>query len=486
MLVPLNRRITSHPILEFPREKSVAFMFEGKRIEAYEGESIAAALYASGLKTFTWSYKRNRPRGWFCGIGKCSSCLMTVNGIPNVRTCIVPVKEGLNVRRQKQGLGTLPSSLYENPEVEKFDVELAVIGGGPAGLSAAITAKRLGCSTLVIDENFKAGGQLIKQTHKFFGSKENYAGVRGIDIAKILLKDLNELGGNWLLSSTVAADYMEGGKHFLIVPSLVEPKIRVIKAEKVVVGTGARENMLIFPNNDLPGVYGAGGVQTLMNVFGIKPGERALVVGAGNVGLIIAYQLIQAGTSVEAIVEAMPRIGGYFVHAAKVRRLGVPIYLRHSIKRAIGKESVEAAEIVQLDENWNPVKGTEMRIEVDTIVLAVGLTPASEIPAQAGCKLTYVTELGGQVAIHDPDLKTTIPGMYVAGDSSGIEEATTAMLEGRIAGADAALSLGYKPDEAERLKEKAKRDISEFRESPFGERPRKGKEKVWSMMEAIS
>ncbi len=481
----LNRRIEKHPILEFPRRKPVVFTFEGKKIRAYEGESIAAALYASGLKIFTWSYKRNRPRGWFCGVGKCSSCLMTVNGIPNVRTCIVPVRDGLNVQRQKQGLGTLPSSFNENLEVEKLDVELAVIGGGPAGLSAAITAKRLGCSTVVIDENFKAGGQLIKQTHKFFGSRENYAGVRGIEIANMLLKDLKELGGSWLLSSTVVADYIEGEKHVLLVPSVVEPKVRVIRAEKIIVSTGARENMLIFPNNDLPGVYGAGGVQTLMNVFGIKPGERALVVGAGNVGLIVAYQLIQAGTSVEAIVEAMPRIGGYFVHAAKVRRLGVPIYLRHSIKRAIGKEFVEAAEIVQLDENWNPIQGTERKIEVDMIVLAVGLTPASEIPAQAGCKLAYIPELGGQVAIHDQDLRTTISGMYVAGDSSGIEEATTAMLEGKIAGADAALSLGYKPDEAKRIKDKAKRNISEFRRSPFGEKPRKGKERIWRMMEAI-
>ena len=484
--MPLNLRIKNHPILDFPRERVVTFTFEGREVLAYEGESIAAALYASGLRIFTWSHKRRRPRGWFCGIGKCSSCLMTVNGIPNVRTCIVPVRDGLDVRRQEAGVGKLPLTSHENPEVEKIDVELAVVGGGPAGLSAAITAKRLGCSTIVIDENFKAGGQLIKQTHKFFGSRENYAGVRGIEIAKILLKELKELGGSWLLSSTVVADYLDGGKHVLLVPSLTEPKIRVIRADKVIVSTGARENMLLFPNNDLPGVYGAGGVQTLMNVFGVKPGERALVVGAGNVGLIIAYQLIQAGTSVEAIVEAMPKIGGYFVHAAKVRRLGVPIYLRHSIKRAIGRESVEAAEIVQLDENWNPIEGTERRIDVDTIVLAVGLTPSSEIPAQAGCKLAYIPELGGQVALHDQDLRTTIAGMYVAGDSSGIEEATTAILEGRIAGADAALSLGYRPENAERIKEKAKRDIAEFRESPFGERPRRGKEKVWSMMEEIS
>ncbi|RLG45461.1 MAG: sarcosine oxidase subunit alpha, partial [Thermoproteota archaeon] len=134
-MVPLNLRIKNHPILDFPRERVVTFTFEGREVLAYEGESIAAALYASGLRIFTWSHKRRRPRGWFCGIGKCSSCLMTVNGIPNVRTCIVPVRDGLDVRRQEAGVGKLPSTSHENPEVEKIDVELAVVGGGPAGLS---------------------------------------------------------------------------------------------------------------------------------------------------------------------------------------------------------------------------------------------------------------------------------------------------------------------------------------------------------------
>ncbi|NJE27131.1 sarcosine oxidase subunit alpha, partial [Thermococcus sp. MV5] len=121
------------------------------------------------------------------------------------------------------------------------------------------------------------------------------------------------------------------------------------RGRAVIVATGAMEKMIPFENNDLPGIYGAGAIQTLMNTYGVKPGDKVLIVGAGNVGLILAYQLIQAGVEVKAIVEAMPKVGGYFVHAAKVRRLGVPILTRHTILRAEGKERVERAVVAQLD-----------------------------------------------------------------------------------------------------------------------------------------
>lgn len=483
----MNMRTQSHPVLEFDRGQPVEFEFEGEKIKAYEGESIASALYASGITTLAWSSKLGRPRGFFCGVGKCSSCLMRVDGTPNVRTCIVPVSKGMRVERQSRGLGRIPDKpVRANFTPESLDVELAVIGGGPAGLAAAATATRLGVEAIIVDENFKPGGQLIKQSHKFFGSRENYAGVRGVEIGKTLLNDLKGLRGRWILGSSVLGDYVEGSTHRLLISSMIGGGAKTVRAKKVIVATGARENMLIFPNNDLPGVYGAGGIQTIMNVFGVKPGESALVVGAGNVGLIIAYQLLQAGMDVKAIVEAMPEVGGYFVHAAKVRRMGVPILLKHSIKKASGRGRVETAEIAELDEQWNPIEGTEQKLEVDTIVLAVGLTPSSEIPFQARCKMAHIPELGGSVALHGDDLETDVLGLYVAGDTSGIEEATTAILEGKIAGADVALRLGRVADDAERIKARAKRDIEDFRRGPFGERPKKGKEKIRSLMEEVS
>ncbi len=473
----MPRRLVSHPILEFERGREVEFTFEGRRIRAFEFESVAAALVAEGIMTLGWSPRRLRPRGFFCGIGKCSSCLMTVDGVPNVRTCITPVREGMEVWRQRP-LGELPRAPPPAAKAGELDVDLLIVGGGPAGLSAAIEAARLGARVAIADENLRPGGQLIKQTHKFFGSRENYAGVRGVEIARILLRELREIGERvtWLTRATVVADYV-GSAHDVVI-STPEGPWRV-RADAVVAATGAMENMIPFPNNDLPGVMGAGGLQTLMHVFGVVPGESALVVGAGNVGLILAYQLLQAGVRVEAIVEIMPKIGGYAVHAAKVRRMGVPILLRHTLSRAIGRERVEAAEVVRVDENFRPMEGTEEQFDVDMIVLAVGLTPSTEIPRQAGAEWDYVPELGGPVPVHDVLLRTTVEGMYVAGDSSGIEEATTAMLEGRVAGADAAAELGIGSDRAREVIEEALHQLEEFRRGPFSERVVRGKRRIW-------
>jgi len=478
MEMKVDLRLWKHPILEFKRGKPLSIYVNGEKIRAYIGETIAAALYASGIKVYSQSVKYGRPRGFFCGIGKCSSCLMRVDGIPHVRTCIDLVKDGMNIEYEK-GRGEPPSVSEMDVEEEKIDTDLLVVGGGPAGLSAAITAASLGVDVLVVDENPKPGGQLIKQSHKFFGSKDNYAGIRGTEIAKILLRDLRKTDAKWLLNAS-AIGYYEGKKHLLAVVQN-NRKLIEINTDKVIVATGARENMLAFPNNDLPGIYGAGGVQTLMNVYGVKPGNDALIVGAGNVGLIVGYQLIQAGVNVKMVVEAMPKIGGYLVHAAKLRRLGVPILTRHTIKAAKGKDYVKGATIARLDENWQPIESTEEDVEVDLICLAVGLTPSSELLFQAGCKQAYIPELGGLVAIHSEDLETTLDGVYVAGDVSGIEEASTAMMEGRITGANVAMELGKERAKAEKTREESFKDLEALRAGPFSERVLKGKEKVWNL-----
>ena len=348
--------------------------------------------------------------------------------------------------------------------------EIAIIGGGPAGLRAAASAASLGARVTLIDRGLKLGGQLVKQTHKFFGSEKQYAGIRGIEIAGILKDELAKSDRiDVMLGATVLGLYddrvlaIEQGDEFL-----------KLAAEKFIVATGAAERMLPFPNNDLPGVYGAGAVQTLMNVEGVLPGERVLMVGAGNIGLICTYQLLQAGAKVAGIIEAMPRVGGYAVHAAKVRRSKVPIYLSHTIKETRGNSCVEGATIWQLDDQGKPIPGTEKDFECDVICLAVGLSPLSDLLWQAGCQMKYVPHLGGHVAIRDRYLETTVPGIYLAGDVAGVEEASSAMVEGELAGLSAALSLGYGGDEAARRREEALRQLDELRAGPTGEKIRQG------------
>ncbi|WP_324736117.1 FAD-dependent oxidoreductase [Thermococcus sp. SY098] len=474
-------RLTEHPVLDFQKKRGrkITIYFEGQPVEAYEGETIVMALHAAGIRVLGYSVHKHRPRGLFCAIGKCSSCLMTVNGIPNVRTCITLVEEGMDIRMQQEK-PILPKNAKppEWREAEKVSGDIVIIGGGPAGLMAAINAADAGAKVILLDENPMLGGQLVKQTHKFFGKREQFAGVRGIKIAEILEEEVRKRENIEIFLETSAIMLLQDGDEKLVVGVRKNKELVEFRGKAVIVATGAMEKMIPFEGNDLPGVYGAGAIQTLMNTYGVKPGDRVLIVGAGNVGLILAYQLIQAGVEVRAIVEAMPKIGGYFVHAAKVRRLGVPILTRHTILRAEGKEKVERAVVAQIDERWRPIPGTEKVFDVDVIALAVGLRPSIELLHQVGCQIKYVPELGGHVVIRDSRMETTIRGIFVAGDSAGIEEATTAMLEGKIAGIAAALEISSASPEWLKEIEKAQKELDEFRAGPFGRKVLEGIKKV--------
>jgi len=481
-------RIKKHPILEFEYGKKIPFYFNLKKMEGYPSDTIASALHANGVKTFTRSLKYNRPRGFFCGIGKCSSCLMRVEGVPNVRTCIAPLKKDIHVEMQDK-FAKKPSAEFKRKTKELISTDILVVGAGPAGMCASIEAINQGARVVLVDENLQMGGQLVKQTHKFFGSKHEKAGTRGIQIAVDLEKELRSQESEGkikiMLNSTVIGYYEgEKGKHkfALLKRDDYEESLYEVNVKAVVFSTGAMENMLLFPGNDLPGVYGAGAVQTLMNVYGVKPGDKVIMVGAGNVGLIVSYQLLQAGIKVDRVVEAMSIIGGYHVHAAKLRRCGVPIQTSHSIKEVYGKDKVEGVIVVKLDKNWQPVAGSEEKISCDTVCLAVGLTPSTRLLSQVGVEMEFVGEAGGFVALHDEDMQTTVPNVYVAGDSSGIEEASTAMIEGKIAGVSAAYSIGFDKN-AKRLKKQYIGELESLREGPFGEKPRVGKNKIKKLFE---
>jgi len=194
--------------------------------------------------------------------------------------------------------------------------------------------------------------------------------------------------------------------------------------------------------------------------------------------LIVSYQLLQAGIKVEAIVEALPRIGGYLVHAAKIRRLGVPIYTSHTLKEVYGTDCVEKVVISEINKNFEFIPGTEKELKVDTVCLAVGLSPLSDLLWQADCQMEYIPELCGYVALRDDNMKTTKDKIYIAGDVSGIEEASSAMLEGQIAGLNAAVSLGYKCDNYKKQDEKLKAELKELRDNPLSEKIKIGIEKA--------
>lgn len=415
-------RLKSHPILPIEERTEVSFTFNGKSIKAYEGEVITSALFANGIRVFGHHARDNGAQGIFCANGQCSQCLVLVDGIP-VKGCMTSVREGMKVE-SVEGIPSLPEtdSVPGFKEIPQLETEVLVIGGGPAGINAAIELGRIGVDVLLVDDKKELGGKLTLQTHTFFGSREDcYAGVRGIKIAEILEEELEKYPSVKVMLETSAVGAFYDKKVGLVRGDdyyLVKPKVALVAC-------GAREKSLAFEGCDLPGVYGAGAFQTLLNRDLVKPTEKLFIVGGGNVGLIAGYHAIQAGIKVVGLVEAMPKCGGYKVHLDKLKRLGVPVMTSHTVVKAHGTEQLEGISIARLDKDFKPIAGTEKYYEVDTLLIAVGLTPVNEL-------YDKLNEFGIET--------------YAAGDSEEISEASAAIFSGKITGRRIAKSLGYEVD----------------------------------------
>ena len=414
-----NFRIDQHPILPVEERPTFEFFWNGQKLIARQGETIASALFANGIRIFGHHQKDGAPQGIFCANGQCAQCLVIADGLP-VKSCMTPVTPGMRVE-PVEGIPRLPP-VEQVPEFRghrEIEVECLIIGGGPAGLSAAIELGKHGVKTLLVDDKHRLGGKLVLQTHKFFGSIEDcYAGTRGIDIATRLEEELRQYESVecWLNTTAVAvySDHKVGvvreGREYVLV-----------KPQALLVAAGAREKSLAFKGNTLPGVYGAGAFQTLVNRDLVRPTEKLFIVGGGNVGLIAGYHALQAGIAVVGLVEAMPECGGYKVHKDKLVRMGVPIYTSHTIVSANGTDGVESVTIAQVDEHFRPIPGTEKSFECDTVLIAVGLDPVNEFYIKA-------KEFGMRA--------------YAAGDAEEIAEASAAMFTGKVRGLEIARDLG--------------------------------------------
>ncbi|MBN1503650.1 MAG: FAD-dependent oxidoreductase [Candidatus Eisenbacteria bacterium] len=417
-----SARISGHPVIDVVERRDVPFTFNGRRLLAKEGEVISSAVFAHGIHVFGHHYRDGSPQGIFCVNGQCSQCLVLADGVP-VKACMTLVREGMDVR-SCEGIPALPCE--DDPstfrEIPVHKTRVLVIGGGPAGVCAAIELGKLGVQVLLVDDKPELGGKLTLQTHSFFGSKSDcWAGTRGIRIAEHLRGEVSGLKSVevWVQAAAVAVfsdrkvGVLRAGKY-----ELVEPDV-------VLVACGAREKTLPFPGCDLPGVYGAGAFQTLANRDLVRPSERLFVVGGGNVGLIGSYHALQAGIRVVGLCEALPECSGYKVHKDKIMRLGVPVYTSHTVVRVEGREHVERVTIAECDKKFKPLAGTEKSFAVDTVLIAVGLSPIDELYKQA-------RQFGMEV--------------YAAGDSEEIAEASAAIFSGKMVGRKIARSLGLECD----------------------------------------
>lgn len=421
----IDARIKKHPVLTVEERETVQFFFEGKKLIAKKDEVISSALFANGIKVFGKHSTDGSPQGIFCANGQCAQCTVIADGKP-VKSCMTPVKNGMTVE-PLIGMPSLPNYNHKTElkfnKIKEIEVPVLIAGGGPAGLNAASELGKAGIKTLLIDDKSELGGKLTLQTHSFFGSIDDcYAGTRGIDIAKILTDEVKKQSAHvevWLNSTAVA---VFNDKKIGIVK---DNSYVIVKPQTLLIACGAREKSLAFKGCDLPGVYGAGAFQTLVNRDLIKPCERLFVIGGGNVGVIAAYHAIQAGITVVGLAEALKECGGYKVHVDKMVRLGIPLHTSHTVLEAMGDGKVEQVKIAEVDDKFRIKPNTEKVYDVDTVLIAVGLSPIDELYHKA-------KQFGMNV--------------YSAGDAEEIAEASAAIFSGKITGRRIARDMGKTVD----------------------------------------
>lgn len=414
-------KIKKHPVLEVPAREKVTFKYNGQEIEGEKGYTIAAALHQAGYPVHSHSLD-GRERSLECGIGKCGACEMLVDGKIR-RICITKVDGVKEVREVTEDFMAKKVKAAGGDKKKILRTTVVIVGAGPAGLAVREEFNKYGVDNIVIDNNDKTGGQFTMQTHQFFffEKEKRFGGMRGFDIARTLAGENTD---GIYLNSTVW-DLLEGKR--VAVKNIQTEEIFFVDADYLVVATGAVPFMPAFENDDLPGVYTAAVVQKMMNSELTLLGKNVLTIGAGNIGYLTSYQLMQAGAHVKAILEAMPREGGFPVQANRVRRLAIPVLTSHMLLKAIPnkeRNGIIGAVIAQC-ENFRAIPGTEKVIEgIDVINICTGLIPDNQLLIKG--KEVF----GGRC--------------FAAGDAIRIGEGTSAVLKGRHTAMQIMMELGVR------------------------------------------
>ena len=465
------------------RSEEVAFTFDGKRIRAFLGDTVASALYAAGTRIFSRGFKYHRPRGLLCVSGKCPNCLMNVDGEPNVRACTLPVRDGMKVQHQNAWPSLrhdifsildkldrfLPVGFYYKTLISprfmwhlaepiirrigglgKIDInprpgthhqhhyqhaDVAVVGGGPAGATAALEAARLGARVTLIDDQVSLGGHLRAQTRAYDGTPE-YAGQQGFEIARKLAEAVESSPNIEVILNATAFGLYESN----LLGVLQDKRLLKLRCKRIIVATGCHEAPLVFLNNERPGIILGTGVQRLINLHGIRPGKRALVVTSNDSGYAVAVDLLKSGVKLAGVADSRPSPPPRLAEIQELKAANIPLLAPYTIEKAHGTRHVTGATLVKLDTEGETGRG--QKVSCDLICVSTSFQPAISLLYQAGCRL-----------VHDATLGETVPGeptptVYAAGDVTGIHDLRAALLQGRIAGTEAASSLVDVPSDS--------------------------------------
>jgi sarcosine oxidase, subunit alpha len=453
----VSDRLPEQPGERINRAKVITFEFDGKPVEAHEGDTIGSALFASGQRTFSRSFKYHRRRGLFCCAGQCPNCLVAVDGAPGVRACTEPAREGMKVEHMNAvpnleldlmsatdrfaGPFTPPGFYYKTfirprrfwPLYEKFlrnaaglgklshdpgdgerewrteyrrrHCDVLVVGGGAAGLSAAVAAAELGADVVLVDEGPEPGGWLLVEA--------------GHERARELA-DAARAASVELMSNAPALGYFDG-----LVPVWQGSTLHQIRAQRHIFATGSIEQPLVFEGNDLPGVMLSGGARRLASLWAVKPGTSAVVATTSELGLEASLALHRAGVKIQAVADLRPEPG----HAAQsLMRNGIELLQGWTVTKAKGKRQVTGAVLEELNGSG------KKSFDCDLLIVSGGTAPTTSLIAQAGAKTTYDESRAHFALSEVPD------GVHAAGDVAG---ATNPEVSGTKAGLDAAHALNY-------------------------------------------
>lgn len=292
-------------------------------------------------------------------------------------------------------------------------VDLLIIGAGPAGLAAAIAAREDGITSLLVLERESSPGGILRQCiHNGFGLHRFKEELTGPEYAQRDIDRIHELNIQVECDTTVLS--VSSDRTVTCVSK--EKGLRIIKARAVILAMGCRERprgALCTPGTRCAGIYSAGTAQRFVNLEGYMPGKRIVILGSGDIGLIMARRLTLQGAKVLACVEIMPFSSGLNRNIVQcLNDYNIPLYLSHTVTDIKGRERLESVTVAKVDENRNPIKGTDMIFECDTLLLSVGLIPENELSIGAGVQISPATA----GAIVTDSFETSVPGIFACGN----------------------------------------------------------------------